>query len=88
MLLISTTDAREDLSSVVNQVAFGKTRAILQRHGKDLVAVIPVEDLRLLERLEEELQESLDLEEARKALSNPENDERIPWKEVKARIGL
>ena len=81
---ITTTEARGDFASLVNRAAFGKERIILTRRGKELAAVIPVEDLALLEALEDQL----DIEEARKALADPENRERIPLEQVKAMLGL
>ena len=45
---IPTTDAREYLADLVNAVAYGGTRIILQRHGKDVAALVSIEDLRQL----------------------------------------
>jgi hypothetical protein len=55
---------------------------VLQRHGKDLVAIIPIEDLRLLE----ELEDRADLVAAKKALA--EKGPRIPWSKAKAELGV
>jgi len=49
-----------------------------------MAALVPVEDLRLLELLEDEL----DLEAARKALADPKNKVRLPLAAVKKRLGL
>lgn len=51
MTAITTVEARSHFSTLINRVAFGKERMILTRLGEELAAVIPVEDLRLLERL-------------------------------------
>jgi len=51
---ISVKDLRRDLARVANTVAFGKERVIVERHGKPLMAVVPLEDLRVLEELEDE----------------------------------
>jgi prevent-host-death family protein len=45
----TTVEARNNFSDLMNEVAFGKGRIILTRRGRDLVAVIPIEDLHLLE---------------------------------------
>ncbi len=76
--------ARKDLAEILNKVAYGKERIVLQRRGKDVAALVPVEDLALLE----ELEDRLDLEEARRALADPENRERARWEKVKAELGL
>ena len=45
-------DAMEDAAHVINRVAYKRERIILHRRGKDVAAIIPIEDLRRLERLE------------------------------------
>jgi len=79
---LSTTKAREAFSDIVNRVSYRGERIVLERRGKDVVALVPVEDLRLLE----EIEDRMDLEEALRRLR--EEPETIPWKEVKARLGL
>ncbi len=49
MLEIPITDARDDLAAVVNRVAFGHERILLTRRGRKLAAIIPAEELALLE---------------------------------------
>ena len=46
---MTTVEARNKFSELINQVAYGKKRIILTRRGKDIVAVVPIEDLRVLE---------------------------------------
>ena len=84
MTRLTTTEARKEFSAIVNRAAFGKERLVVHRRGKDLVAVVPVEDLILLESLED----ALDLEDARKALADPKNRKRIPWERVKSALRL
>jgi len=62
-------------------VAYGKDRVVLERRGKPLAALVPVEDLELLE----ELEDRLDLEAAKKALKAPG---RVPWEKLKKELGL
>ena len=47
---IPVTEARAQLSELINRVGFGKERIILTRHGKPLVALVPAE---VLERLDD-----------------------------------
>ena len=77
------SEAREDFATIVNKVAFGGERVRLTRHGKPVVAVVPIEDLELLE----ELEDAQDLEELQSALADPANRERIPWEVVKQQLG-
>lgn len=55
MASITTVAARNDFSSVLNRAAFGKERVILKRRGKAIAAVVPLEDLALLQSLEDKL---------------------------------
>jgi prevent-host-death family protein len=81
MTRLNATDARSDFSTTLNRVAFTKERVLLERHGKPLAALVPVEDLELLQ----ELENRIDLAAARKALKEPG---RIPWAKVKKDLGL
>lgn len=45
---IASTDAREQLAELVNAVAYGGARIILQRHGKDVAALVSIDDLQRL----------------------------------------
>lgn len=56
-------------------------QVILQEEGKDLAAIIPLEDFKLFEQLVEEMEDRLDVEEAEKILADP-NEKRIPWDEA------
>jgi prevent-host-death family protein len=82
MVQMAASAAREEFAEVLNRVAYGKERIVLHRHGKPLVAIIPVEDLQLLERLIEEEEDRIDVEEARRVLADP-TDEGVPLKQVK-----
>ena len=55
MASITTVLARNDFSSVLNRAAFGKERVILKRRGKAIAALVPLEDLALLQSLEDKL---------------------------------
>jgi len=82
--IVEATKARSTFSELLNNVRYGSDRALIGRHGKEVAALIPVEDLRLLEMLEDHI----DIDAARKALRNPKNKVRIPLAEVKKRLGL
>jgi prevent-host-death family protein len=78
------SEARESFSSTVNRVAFGGERVVLTRHGKRIAAVVPVEDLELLESLED----AVDVEEARRILAQGTEQDWVDWDELKQRLGL
>ena len=61
---VDTVKLRAELSDVVNRVAFGKERVVLTRRGREIAVIMPVEDARLLE----ELEDASDVRDALKAL--------------------
>lgn len=54
MTAIPISEARERLADLGNRVALRGERVLVERRGKNLFALVPVEDLELLERLEDE----------------------------------
>jgi prevent-host-death family protein len=81
---IDTSVAREGLSDTLNRVSYRKERLVIRRHGKEIAALVPMEDLVFLE----ELEDRLDLEEARAALSEAGTTGTVPWESVKKDLGL
>jgi len=81
MTHMAASKLRQNLSDTLNQVAYGKERVVLRRRGKDLAAVVPIEDLVLLEQMEDRL----DLEAARKALKEKGT---VSWSKLKTDLGL
>ena len=77
----SVNDLRNDLAEILNRVAYKGERVVVERRGKGVAALVPVEDLELLLGLEDRI----DLVAARKALKEPG---RIPWERVKKDLGL
>lgn len=77
MTRIPASKAREQFADVLNEVSFRGARVVLHRHGKDVAAIVSVEDLALLE----ELEDRYDLEAARAALQEPGAN--ISWDDLK-----
>ena len=48
MLKMTTVEARENFSDLINKAAYGNERVILTRRGKALAAIIPLDHLDLL----------------------------------------
>ena len=78
---IAASKARNDFADTINRVAYGGERVVLHRRGKDLVAIISPEDLKLLEAIEDKI----DVEAAKKARKEKGS---IPWEKVKKRLTL
>src|SRR3990170_1055987 len=81
---LAVEDARKEFAHTLNLVAYGGERIILARRGRDLAALVPVEDFKLLEDLEDRL----DLQAARKALAEAELQGSVPWAKLKKDLGL
>ena len=84
MTRINVGDLRSRLADMINQVAFGKERVILQRRGRDVVAVVSLEDLSVLEKIEEHI----DLDEARRSLAETKKKGVVSWAKLKADLDL
>jgi prevent-host-death family protein len=77
---LTASAARQNFSDIVNRAAYGGERIIVHRSKKPVAAVVPIEDLELLEQIEDRA----DLEEVRKRLKEPT----IPWSKIKKELGL
>ena len=72
---ITASEARDEFAEVINRVAYGGERVVIRRREKELAAVIPMEDLRLLERLIEQEEDRIDVEEAEEIMAAIERGE-------------
>lgn len=83
---MTAAKARDNFSDLLGQVTFAKERITVTRRGRAVAAVVPIEDLKLLEAIEDHL----DAKDALEALEEWERDGRpsIPWEQVKKELGL
>jgi len=81
MTKVSAKQARDSFSDTLDRVRVNRERIVVQRNGKDIAALIPMDDLELLQ----ELEDAVDARAAREALADPT---RIPWEKLKASLGL
>jgi antitoxin Phd len=86
MTRVNAQDVKKAFGDALNRVAYAKETIILQRRGEDIAALVPLEDLKLLERLREEEEDRLDNAAADAALAEP--GENIPHEVIKAELGL
>lgn len=80
---INTIDAKEQFSDLLNRVAHSKERIILTRRGKEIAAIISIEDLAQLEQKQSER----DLEDAMDALKITRSQGSISLETLKEKIG-
>jgi prevent-host-death family protein len=77
---VASSTARSEFADIVNRAAYAGERVIVHRRKKPVAAVVPLSDLDLLEQIEDRI----DLEDARKRLHEPT----VPWKKIKKDLGL
>ncbi|HSW71299.1 MAG TPA: type II toxin-antitoxin system Phd/YefM family antitoxin [Gammaproteobacteria bacterium] len=81
--ILTTAEAQDQFSELINQVVHNKEHVILTRRGKEIAAIIPLEDLALLQ----DLQNKHDLLQALDALKEAREKGGIPLEQVKEEIG-
>ena len=82
MTYIEATKARDEFADTLNRVAYAGERIVLRRRGKNIAAIVPIEDLEMIEAIEDRL----DVAAAKKALK--EKGPNIPIAKLKAELGL
>ncbi len=79
---VSTVDARKNFADIVNQVAYGKEPIVLTRRGQEIAALISIEELELLRKIED----YIDIADAKKALAD--SGENMTAVEMWKQLGL
>jgi prevent-host-death family protein len=82
-ITINTADAKEEFSELINRVSHNKERIVLTRRDKEIAAIVPIEDLILLEAT----QNKADLEEAIEALKVSRREGTLTLDTLKKEIG-
>lgn len=81
---VTTAVARKNFSDLINRVAYGKDRVVLTRRNKPLAAVVPIEDIALIE----EIEDREDMKAAQAALREVKRKGTIPWARIKKELNL
>ncbi len=63
---VSALDVRAHFSDLLERVCHGKERVIIRRHNRSVAALVPIEDLALLETLDEK-RDAVEFRDARRA---------------------
>ena len=79
---ISAADARRKFANIINRVAYGKELFVLTRRGEPLAAIVSIDDLKLLQEIEEQM----DIDDAWKARNEP--GESISWEKLRDELEL
>ncbi len=81
---MSTVELRGGFSEAINRAAFGKERVILTRRGRRVAAIVPLEDVKTLEAIEDKK----DIEDAKKALKEAARKGTISAAQLRKELGL
>ena len=86
MTELAIHEVRRNFSDAINRVAYAKERLVLKRRGKGIAAIVPIEDLQLIEAVEDRL----DVKLTRKALADArrKGEKPIPIEQLKKELGL
>ena len=84
--ILSATEVRNHFSDVINRVSYRGERILVGRRGNAsrAVAMVPAEDLMILEALEDQI----DLSSALAALRANGDEKTISWHELKKKLGV
>ncbi|MES2218156.1 MAG: type II toxin-antitoxin system Phd/YefM family antitoxin [Pseudomonadota bacterium] len=80
---MTTIDAKEKFTDLINHVSHNKERVILTRRGKEIVAMVPIEDLQFLEAT----QDRHDLREAGDAFKDSKSAGSVTLEQLKEDLG-
>lgn len=81
---VTSAEARKNMAELLNRAAYGGERFVVTRHGKELVAIVPLEDASLLRRLRGFL-EKRDFEAALREVAQAGT---VSWDEVRRDLDL
>ncbi len=84
MTTYTVSQARDNLAEVIDRVTYTEQPAVITKHGKDKVAVVPYRLLELITRIEA----ILDLEKAREALDDFKSNGGTSLADLKKELGL
>lgn len=84
---ISSKEAKDSWGDTISRVQYGKERITITKKGKAAVALVSLDDLRLLEEIER-LEYEQDEKQALKALAEAEKKGTTSWKDVKKKSGI
>lgn len=80
---VSSSEARENFSKYLDKSVFHGERTVIKRRGRK-AAIVPIEDVEILERLEEKM----DIADGRRAIAEANRKGTSSWRKLKAELKL
>lgn len=87
IIRMTVAEARDSFADTVNRVTAGEERVLLSQDGKDVAAVISIEEFWLLESLIRDLEDEMDLEAVRATRKDVEEEGTISLAELRKELG-
>ena len=84
MTTVTSEQVRDQLGEIINRVAYGHERMIVTRRGKRIAALVPIEDMDLLEQMLEALEDHLEMPLIKERLAEAEHGDTVSWESIKA----
>lgn len=81
---VTVADARSGLAELLNRVAYGKERLVITRHGREIAAIVPIEDLQLANRL----RKFVARKDVARALAELDAGRSTAWATLREELGL
>ncbi|MDR3491344.1 MAG: type II toxin-antitoxin system Phd/YefM family antitoxin [Gammaproteobacteria bacterium] len=81
---MTTIDAKEKFADLITHVSHSKERIALTRRGKEVAAIVPIEDLHFLETI----QDKSDLQAAIASLKEARSNGLITLEQLKEETGV
>jgi len=83
MATVTAKQLKDSPAEVLGRVQYGHERILVTRHGKEVAAMVSIEDARLLESLEE----FLDVHDALAAIEEAEREGTISLAKLRSSLG-
>ncbi len=84
MLRIAASEARRGFAELINRAGYAGERVILEKHGREVAAVVPIVDLIMLELLENQL----DIADTRTSITEALKQGTTSLDDLRAELGL
>ena len=89
MIHLPVSAFKNEIAETINRVAYAGERVCLQRHGKDVAALVSMKEIELLDKIEQ-MEDETDLKNGLKALQELKSgkDTTVSWEKVKQEFNL
>jgi len=76
---VTTAEARKNLADLLNRVAYTKERVVVTRRGREIAAIVSMDELNLLDSLRTLLRDR----EVQQALEELDSGASVAWSDLK-----